>query len=163
LYRRRNLALDPNFARAHAVLGQSLHHSGLSEEAIEPLTAAIRLDPYDLYLHFLAQAYFGLQQYEEAAALLKRRILRKPDTDLSRVLLAACYGFLGRAEDARALWEEALPINPPAATTVQSCLADLPPAMPYCVVVPTAVLRPITLLIRRPVACATARFGRGQN
>jgi tetratricopeptide (TPR) repeat protein len=58
------------------------------------------------------QAHFGVEQYEEAAALLRRRILRKPDTDLSRVLLAACYGYLGRTEEARALWAEARRINP---------------------------------------------------
>ncbi|MGH6934030.1 MAG: hypothetical protein ACREEE_16555, partial [Dongiaceae bacterium] len=29
-----------------------------------------------------------------------------------RVLLAACCGQLGRAEEARALWQEALRINP---------------------------------------------------
>ena len=48
--------------------------------------------------------YFGLGQFEEAASLLKRRIIRKPDTDISRVLLAATYGYLGRSGDARAQW-----------------------------------------------------------
>jgi adenylate cyclase len=43
---------------------------------------------------------------------LKRRIIRKPDTDMSRVLLASCYGHLGRAEEAKGLWQEALTINP---------------------------------------------------
>ena len=43
---------------------------------------------------------------------MKRRVIRKPDTDLSRILLAACYGHLGRAEEARALWQEVLQINP---------------------------------------------------
>jgi len=45
-------------------------------------------------------------------AALKRRIIRKPDTDISRVLLAACYGHLGRAEEAQALWREVMRINP---------------------------------------------------
>ena len=43
---------------------------------------------------------------------MKRRIVRKPDTDLSRILLAAYYGHLGRADEARALWQEVLQINP---------------------------------------------------
>ncbi len=111
---RKALGLDPNFAWAHSLLGQALHYAGRSQEAIEPLTTAMRLDPNDQdpFLHFLAQAYFGLGRYEEAAANLRRRIVRKPDTDLSRVLLAACYGHLGRAEEARALWREVLQINP---------------------------------------------------
>lgn len=49
-------------------------------------------------------AYFGLGRYAEAAALLKRRI--------SRVLLAACYGCLGRKQEAQAVWQEAMAINP---------------------------------------------------
>jgi adenylate cyclase len=111
---RKALALDPNFAWAHSLLGQALHYAGRSQEAIEPHTTAMRLDPNDQdpFLHFLAQAYFGLGRYEEAAANLKRRIVRKPDTDVSRILLAACYGHLGRAEEARALWQEVLQINP---------------------------------------------------
>jgi tetratricopeptide (TPR) repeat protein len=51
-------------------------------------------------------------RYEDAAAILTRRIVRKPDTDMSRVLLAACYGHLERAEEARSQWQEALTINP---------------------------------------------------
>jgi TolB-like protein/class 3 adenylate cyclase/cytochrome c-type biogenesis protein CcmH/NrfG len=111
---RKALTLDPNLASAHSLLGQLLHYAGRSRDAIESLTTALRLDPYDqdLYLHFLAQAYFGLGRYEEAAANLRRRIVRKPDTDLSRVLLAACYGHLGRSEEGQALWQEVLKINP---------------------------------------------------
>jgi tetratricopeptide (TPR) repeat protein len=60
----------------------------------------------------LALAYFGVGRYEDAAAVLKRRIIRKPDTDMSRVLLAACYGHLGRVEEAQAQWQELMRINP---------------------------------------------------
>jgi tetratricopeptide (TPR) repeat protein len=53
-----------------------------------------------------------LSRYPEAAALLKRRILRNPDTDSSRVLLAAAYGQMGQFESAREAWREALHVNP---------------------------------------------------
>jgi len=111
---RRALALDPNHAWAHSLLGQALHYSGRSQDAVEPLQAAIRLDPHDQdpFLHHLALAYFGVGRYEDAVAVLKRRIIRKPDTDMSRVLLAACYGHLGRVEEARAQWREVMRINP---------------------------------------------------
>ncbi|HEV8391895.1 MAG TPA: adenylate/guanylate cyclase domain-containing protein [Dongiaceae bacterium] len=111
---RKALSLDPNFAWAHSLLGQTLYYAGRSEEAVEPLKAAMRLDPNDQdpFLHHLAMAYFGLGRYEEAAALLKRRIVRKPETDISRVLLAACYGYLDRKPEAQAAWQEALRINP---------------------------------------------------
>jgi adenylate cyclase len=111
---RKALALDPNFAWAYSLLGQVLYYSGHPRDAIEPLQAAIRLDPSDQdpFLHYLALAYFGAGRYEDAAAALKRRIIRKPDTDMSRVLLAACYGHLGRMEEAKALWREVMHINP---------------------------------------------------
>jgi adenylate cyclase len=43
---------------------------------------------------------------------LKRRILRNPETDASRVLLAATLGQLGRIDEAREAWREALRVNP---------------------------------------------------
>ena len=62
--------------------------------------------------HFLAQANFSLEKYETAARLLLDRIARNPGTDASRMLLASCYGHLGRAEDARSAWAELLKVNP---------------------------------------------------
>ena len=111
---RRALGLDPNFAWAHTLLGLVLHYDGHSQAAVAPFKTAMRLDPNydDVLLHFLAQAYFGGEQYEEAVATLKRRLIRKPDTDISRVLLAACYGHLGRVEEAQAQWREVMRINP---------------------------------------------------
>ena len=65
-----------------------------------------------MWLHFQGQAYFQLGRYEEGEGVLKRRIFRNPETDASRVLLAACYGQQGRFEEAREQWREALRINP---------------------------------------------------
>jgi adenylate cyclase len=50
--------------------------------------------------------------YDEAAGVLKRRIFRNPETDASHVLLAATYGQLGRLDEAREQWREALSVNP---------------------------------------------------
>lgn len=111
---KRTIALDPNNARANVEIGWVLHYAGRSAEALEPITRGMRLDPQypDAYLHILAQVYFRLDRFEEAASLLKRRIIRKPDTDISRVLLAAVYGYLGRADDAKSQWADALAANP---------------------------------------------------
>ena len=43
---------------------------------------------------------------------MKRRLIRKPESDISRVLLAAAYGHLGDTEQSRAEWDEALRVNP---------------------------------------------------
>ena len=110
----RAIALEPNFAAGHVVLGLIHHYAGNSEKAIELINRGMRLDPHypDVRLHWLAQAYFQLGRYDEAIDLLKRRLIRKPDTDVSRVLLAASYGHLGRMKEAKDEWEKAFRINP---------------------------------------------------
>jgi adenylate cyclase len=82
----------------------------------------MRLDPHypDIVLHFLAQANFSLEKYEIAAQQLLDRIARNPSTDASRMLLASCYGHLGRAEDAKAIWTELLKVNPDFSLTQRS-------------------------------------------
>jgi adenylate cyclase len=110
----RAIALDPNFARGYGALGAFLHYAGRSEEALDRFRIMARLDPHypGPYQHFFAQAHFALGHFEEAVAALKERLERQPASDVSRVLLAACYGHLGRREEARAEWAEALRINP---------------------------------------------------
>ena len=110
----RMIALDPNFAQGHTARGFALMYAGRAAEALEPIAMAMRLDPHygSIVLHFLAQANFSLGQYETAAQLLIDRIARTPGTDSSRMLLASCYGHLGRLEDARAAWAELLKVNP---------------------------------------------------
>ena len=108
------IALDPSSAFAYSVYAQTLHYAGRSAEALEKIETAMRLDPHypDLWLHFLGQIYFMLERYEEAVLALQRRLIRYPETDISRVLLAACYGHLGRINEARTEWSEVFRINP---------------------------------------------------
>jgi adenylate cyclase len=109
-----SIALNPNFADGYNSLGVVLHYVGRSEDALSCLERAVALDPMcpGMVLHFHGQAYFQLRRYEEAAAVLKRRIFRFPETDASRVLLAACYGHMDRVDEARDQWREALRVNP---------------------------------------------------
>jgi adenylate cyclase len=111
---RRAIALDPNFADAYGTLGNALHYAGRAAESLEQYAQMARLNPHypPIFLFFMAQDHFALGHYQEAARLLERRLARQPESDISRVLLAACYGWLGRADEARAAWEEALRINP---------------------------------------------------
>jgi adenylate cyclase len=110
----RMIELDPNFAQGYTATGMALMYAGRPAEALEPIATAMRFDPHypPIVLHFLAQANFSLGQYEVAAQLLRDRIARNPYTDSSRMLLAACYGYLGRLDDARATWAELLEFNP---------------------------------------------------
>ena len=111
---RRMIDLDPNFAQGHSATGLALMYAGEPAAALEPFAISMRLDPHysSIVLHFLAQANFSLGKYEDAARQLVERIARNPATDASRMLLASCYGHLGRAQEAQAAWAELLKVNP---------------------------------------------------
>ena len=110
----KSISLDPNFALGYIMLGLSLYYGGKAERALDVFDRVFALDPYhpDVYLHFQAQAYFQLGQFEKAVEILKRRLVRNPDTDISRALLASSYGHLGRNDEARRERQELLRINP---------------------------------------------------
>jgi adenylate cyclase len=110
----RMIELDPNFAQGHSATGLALMYAGRAAEGLEAFAIAKRLDPHSpsIVLHFVAQANFSLGRYEAAAECLLERIARTPATDSSRMLLAACYGHLGRAEDARTAWAGLMKVNP---------------------------------------------------
>ena len=110
----RATAFNPNFALGHIALGVTHHYLGRSEEALKHFERAVALDPFcpDIWLHLRAQAEYQLGRYAEAVSLLKRRILRNPETDASRALLAASLGQMGLVEEAREAWRELMRVNP---------------------------------------------------
>ncbi len=111
---RQMTAMDPNFAQGHMATGLGLTYAGQPAEALEAFAYAMRLDPHypGIALHFVAQAHIALGDYDAAAKRLSERIVRNPGTDSSRMLLASCYGHLGRIEEARAVWAALLEVNP---------------------------------------------------
>jgi adenylate cyclase len=108
------IASNPSFADGHIILGLVLHYSGRSAEALKCFERAESLNPVypDMWLHFRAQALYHLGRFAEAAEALKRRIARNPETDISRVVLAASYAEMGLIEEARAAWADVLRVNP---------------------------------------------------
>ncbi len=110
----RCLALDPNSPEGHLTLSHSLIFAGRFEEAIDTLDKYLRLDPhhFNIALNFLAEAHYQIGNYDLAITHLKRRLDRNATSAVSRVLLAACYGQLGRIEEARTEWARALRDNP---------------------------------------------------
>lgn len=111
---RKAISLDPNFADGYAALGMIMIYAGKAEESIVPVHTAMRIDPHyrDIFLHILALAYFHSGQYQDAEVALKRRLIRKPESDISRALLASTYGHLGATKKARSTWKELISINP---------------------------------------------------
>jgi adenylate cyclase len=108
------IAFNPNFADGHSMVGVLLHFAGRSAEALQYFDRAMALDPHfpSILLYFRAQAAYQLGRYSQAVSLLKRRILRSPETDTSRVLLAASLGQMGLIDEAREAWGELLRVNP---------------------------------------------------
>jgi len=112
--RRKAVALSPNSANPHAWLAAILLDDGKTEEAIEEFKIARRLNPFppDWILNYSAEAYRVNGEYEKAIEILQKIIKRNPDAWLSHFELAACYGLLGREEEARAAATEVLRIRP---------------------------------------------------
>ena len=108
------LSLNPNYAPASMARGIVYIYTGEPAKAIPYIERAMRLDPTvpAQYLHFLGTAYFVARDYETAAKMFKDRIAANPHTDLSRAFLASTLGHLGRAEEARRVWQELEEINP---------------------------------------------------
>jgi tetratricopeptide (TPR) repeat protein len=113
--RKKAIALEPNSANYHGLVGITLLFIGnRTEEAIKELKIANRLDPFppNWILHFLGEAYRVKGEYMKAIAVFKKAIKIDPNYWLSHLSLAACYGLLGREEEARAAAAEVLRIDP---------------------------------------------------
>lgn len=108
------IQLSPNYAHGLFELGWYLQYAGRADESLDYFDRAVRLDPHhnELFLHFMAQAYFQLGRYEDRAELLRRRLVQNPHSDASRMLLAACYGYQNKRDAAHQLWQELMEINP---------------------------------------------------
>ncbi len=102
--------LNPNDADLISDMADALAHSGRSEEAIELLHKAMRLNPFypDQYIWHLGGAYFNLKRYDEAIETIHK--MQNPTE--GRRLLAASYAHLGRIAEAKAEAEQVLKAHP---------------------------------------------------
>jgi TolB-like protein/class 3 adenylate cyclase len=97
------IALEPGDPWSYAYIGWFLSIDGQHTEALQFIDTATRLDPHSppVFHYFRGFAEFGLQHFEEAAALLENAIRLSPDDMLPYVHLIAAYGYLGRMADAQ--------------------------------------------------------------
>ena len=112
--RERGLALSPNSADGLRMMAHVQIFSGDPAGALENLDAYMQRDPHypEIALQFVADARFSLGEYEHAIAAIEQRLARNPQSETAYALLASCYGQLGRPEECRKAWEQALRINP---------------------------------------------------
>jgi TolB-like protein/Flp pilus assembly protein TadD len=97
----RAIALNPNDAKAHRMMAESLIFAGRSTEALDFIKKAISLEPdYSWYLYTLGLARFCLDQYEDAAITLEKFSLEH-ETHSPGWLLAATYAHLDKKQEAQ--------------------------------------------------------------
>ena len=107
---RRAVQLNPHSAEANNILGGALSTaSARYEEGITWCERALKLSPSDPQHHMftiqLTLACLGAGRYEEAVRLARDAIRRQSSALDAMVALAAALGYLGHAEEARAVIE----------------------------------------------------------
>ena len=112
----RALAISPNLAVAHYVLGATLTLSGRPEEGVAAFRICIRLDPrapaLGSVLNHLAWGLYWSHDYDAAVNAAKRGIRSYPDFPNTYRCLAAALGQLGWTEGAKEALQKAITIAP---------------------------------------------------
>jgi adenylate cyclase len=102
----RALELTPSFVRGWFVSGVLRLWAGQHDLAIEHAKRALRLSPRDRSgtpFSLIGEAHFYKHEFGEAVAQLLLAIHNHPGFPHSFQVLAACYGQMGRIEEARAI------------------------------------------------------------
>ncbi len=110
----RAVVLSPNHPASLISLGLALSVAGRPQEAIPYFEKAIRFDPSRPWpaIFFLGDTYRVMEQYERAIPPLKKALRYQPNSYMTLLILAACYGALGKEEEARATVTKLLKVNP---------------------------------------------------
>ena len=110
----RAIELEPNGADFQAHMGMALNLADRSQEAIQVLLKAIRLNPNppSWYLHNLAVAYNFVENHDEAIFWGEKAVKLNPKTLLGHYILCAIYSSADRMENAKREASEGLKINP---------------------------------------------------
>jgi len=112
----RALAMSPNLAFAHGILGAALVHSGKPKEGIVSLETGIRLDPLAprmaTRLAQTATGHYFSREYEKVVEVATRTIRSYPNFPNPYRWLAAALGQLDRPEEARQALEKYVALAP---------------------------------------------------
>ena len=109
-----SIELSPSYADSHAQLANALGMMGRTEEALEAIDTAMRLNPHcpGWYLLMQGRAYVIAQRYEEALPPLQRSVSMVPGMTQVHATLAAAYAALGRLDDAKVHVERIKSLSP---------------------------------------------------
>jgi adenylate cyclase len=114
----RALAISPNLAVGHGVLGGTLIFSGRPQDGLVFLQRGIRLDPRDpragVSVNQVVIGNYHCRDYEAAVEAARRVIRSYPEHPLVYRWLAASLGQLGRTDEARETLDRAIALAPAA-------------------------------------------------
>ena len=112
----RALALNPNFASAHALIGLAKLFDGHPEETESHELEALRVSPHDteagVWIAYTALAKLYLGDIEGALSLYRRAKELNPNYPTGRFNMAATLMELGRLDEARAEVQAGLALTP---------------------------------------------------
>jgi TolB-like protein/Tfp pilus assembly protein PilF len=99
---RRAVTMDPNNPDAHFFLSVVLASAGRSEEGLQYIQKAMRLNPHPTVhsLFALGHCYYTLERLEEAASAFNAGVELRPSFTPNRDFLARTYLRLGRKTEA---------------------------------------------------------------
>jgi tetratricopeptide (TPR) repeat protein len=110
------LALDRNFANAHALIGFAKYFLGRGEETETHIQEALRLSPRDTWasrwMLWVGFAKVQLNLDTEAVFWLRRGLDANRNNALANFVLAAALAWLGSLDQARAAVQAGLTLDP---------------------------------------------------
>jgi len=111
---KKSLELDGNFADGNMWHSMALSSAGRSEEAIEAIRKAIRMNPFHTvqYLFAFGIAYFTQGQYEKAIFYFKRCIELNPNYLPTHIFITSCFGLLEKTKESRSAKIKLLQLDP---------------------------------------------------
>jgi TolB-like protein/DNA-binding winged helix-turn-helix (wHTH) protein len=108
-------ALNPSDTFIAEVRADTLLWAGRSQEAVELMEGAIRLDPAGRrspVRHIIVGAYFAAERYPEALAACERALAEHPELPFLHTMRAAILAHAGRLEEARQSLAEVRRLQP---------------------------------------------------
>jgi pentatricopeptide repeat protein len=106
------IKLNPNYATAHQYYSELLQILGRTEEARIEMDKALELNPYSWIMHTnSAQFYLDEGLFEKAIIDANKAIELNKNKIRPYNIIMNCYTYLGKDDEAMAVWEESIKLE----------------------------------------------------
>ena len=127
------IAVSPSSSFALFFGSNALAYSGEAERAIDWAQRGLRISPFDrlnyVAYHGLAMAHFQRGRYDEAEHAARRAVQSIPSFSVSHSLLAAALAKLRRIDEAKAVAQAVLALDPSFTVAKFCSVVGLPSAL----------------------------------